>query len=90
MKEGEPGFHPGLDSDGNGVGCETDPDYTNDSDDSGYSDSSGLYGSSGYGSNGSSQRLAHTGFTSIMIAAAGALAVFAGGAVLVANRRRKV
>ena len=89
IKEGEPGFHPGLDSDGDGVGCETDPDYTNDSDDSGYSDSSGLYGSSGYGSNGSSQRLAHTGFTSIMIAAAGALAVFAGGAVLVANRRRK-
>lgn len=94
IKEGEPGFHSGLDSDGDGVGCETDPDYTNDSDDSGYSDSSGSYGSTGsnYGSNssyGSSQRLAHTGFTSTMIASAGALAVFAGGAVLVANRRRK-
>lgn len=80
IKEGERGFHPGLDADGDKVGCETNPDYTNDPKSK---DSSKDSASS------SQKKLAHTGFTSSMIAGAGALALLAGGAALVANRHRK-
>lgn len=76
----EAGFHPGLDADGDKEGCEQDPNYTNRAE-----DGSAIKSSSG--STGS-QRLAQTGFTASLLAGIGGLALLAGVAALVANRRR--
>ncbi|WP_326503430.1 5'-nucleotidase C-terminal domain-containing protein [Rothia nasimurium] len=83
IKSDEAGFHQGLDADKDGVGCEQDPNYTNKAEEGSAIKTSTSSGSS------SSGRLANTGFTASMIAGAGALTLLAGGAALVANRRRK-
>ena len=83
IKSDEAGFLQGLDADKDGVGCEQDPNYTNKAEDGSAIKTSTSSGSS------SSGRLAHTGFTASLIAGAGALTLLAGGAALVANRRRK-
>lgn len=83
IKSDEAGFHKGLDADKDGVGCEQDPNYTNKAEDGSAIKTSTSSGSS------SSGHLANTGFTASMIAGAGALTLLAGGAALVANRRRK-
>ena len=90
IKSDEAGFHQGLDADKDGEGCEQDPNYTNkaeDGSDISNAGSSRQESSSSSSSTGSS--LANTGFTASMIAGAGALTLLAGGAALVANRRRK-
>lgn len=77
----EAGFHKGLDSDGDGTGCEQNPDYTNPAKQGGSGNGSGSAGSSG-------KKLAHTGFTALAVAGAGALALTAGAGALAVARRR--
>ncbi|MFW0183446.1 5'-nucleotidase C-terminal domain-containing protein [Rothia sp. CCM 9417] len=81
----EAGFHKGLDADGDQLGCELNPNYTNRAE-----DGSAVKASSGAtkSSSASSNRLANTGFTASLIAAAGGLALLAGVAVLRAGRRK--
>ncbi|WP_237208429.1 5'-nucleotidase C-terminal domain-containing protein [Rothia nasimurium] len=82
IKSDEKGFHQGLDANNNGVGCESDPNYTNKAED----------GSKISASSGSSTRgplhLAETGTAIGVVAGAGALALVAGGLALVARRRK--
>lgn len=82
IKSDEKGFHQGLDANDNGVGCESDPNYTNKAED----------GSKIPASSDSSTRgplyLAETGATVGMVAGAGALALAAGGLALAARRRK--
>ncbi|WP_237201406.1 5'-nucleotidase C-terminal domain-containing protein [Rothia nasimurium] len=82
IKSDEKGFHKGLDANNNGVGCESDPNYTNKAED----------GSKISVSSGSSTRgplhLAETGTAIGVVAGAGALALVAGGLALVARRHK--
>lgn len=81
----EAGFHRGLDSDGDGTGCEISPNYPTQAEDGSNISTSGSAGNTS-GSTGSS--LAHTGFTASVLAGAGALALVAGGIALVMSRRK--
>ncbi|WP_421083776.1 5'-nucleotidase C-terminal domain-containing protein [Rothia nasimurium] len=82
IKSDEKGFHQGLDANNNGVGCESDPNYTNKAEN----------GSEISASSGSSTRgplhLAETGAAVGVVAGAGALALVAGGLALAARRRK--
>lgn len=82
IKSDEKGFHQGLDANNNGVGCESDPNYTNKAED----------GSKISTSSGSSTRgplhLAETGAAVGVVAGAGTLALVAGGLALAARRRK--
>ncbi|WP_237225105.1 5'-nucleotidase C-terminal domain-containing protein [Rothia nasisuis] len=85
IQSDEAGFHRGLDSDGDGTGCEVSPDYPAQAEDGSDISASGSAGSTS-GSAGSS--LAHTGFTASVLAGVGALALLAGGVALVVSRRK--
>lgn len=84
IRSDEAGFHKGLDADGDQLGCELNPNYTNRAEDGSTVNTS----SAATSGSASANRLANTGFTAGLIAAAGGLALLAGVAVLQASRRK--
>lgn len=91
---GDPDFLDKLDADGDGVGCEEQPNYENSKKSDSVSLSSGSNDNLGSGSSNASSKgsssLAQTGASGAMTAAGlGLIALGAGGAVVVATRMRK-
>lgn len=85
IRSTEEGFHPGLDADGDQLGCELNPNYTNQAEDGSTVNTSSTTASS---RPSSLKRLANTGFTAGMIAVAGGLSLLVGVAVVRASRRK--
>lgn len=91
--KGDPDFREKFDADGDGKGCEEQPNYENSKSD-GVSLSSGSNDNLGSGSSNASSKssssLAKTGASDAMTAAGlGLIALGAGGATIVATRMRK-
>lgn len=79
-REGDHGWHKSLDADGDGVGCEVKPDYTNEKDAAQKkSDSSSTAGN---------KQLAKTGADGVAPLMGGLVLVAAGASAVAVSRRR--
>ena len=91
--KGDPDFREKFDADGDGKGCDEQPNYknsTSDNDNLGSGSNDNLGSGSSNASSKSSASLAKTGASGAMTAAGlGLIALGAGGAVVVATRMRK-
>ncbi|WP_237209729.1 excalibur calcium-binding domain-containing protein [Rothia nasimurium] len=87
IREGDYGWHQSLDADGDKVGCEQDPDYTNET-----TEATDASQNSNNGSSASDQpaQLANTGAEDLVPAATGLALIALGGGALVASRRRSL